>query len=69
MMSCRVKVGNRIWAMSRKRFQGLLQLASEQMPMGIYAVEKRGYAELMNQKCASKSQLKRAKRGWKAQGY
>lgn len=55
--------------MSRKRFQGLLQLASEQMPMGIYAVEKRGYAELMNQKCASKSQLKRAKRGWKAQGY
>lgn len=60
---------NRIWQMDRKRFQGLLELAGEQVPFGLYAVEKDGYAELLNLKCHSRSQLKQATRGWKAQGF
>lgn len=55
--------------MEQKRFQGLLKLASEQVPFGLYAVEKEDYAELLNLKCTSKSQLKQAKRDWKAQGF
>ena len=42
----RVKVGPRMFRMNRKEFQGLLQIAKEQVPMGIYAVAKADYAEL-----------------------
>lgn len=69
-VSClRVKIMNRVWEMSRRQFQGLLQMASEQVPFGVYAVEKGGYAELLNLKCTSKRQLKQAKREWNAQGF
>ena len=39
-----VKVMNRIYRMGRKEYQGLLELAKEQVPMGIYAVERNDYA-------------------------
>lgn len=69
MILLRVKVMDRVYQMDRTQFEGLLKLAGEQVPFGVYAVEKEGYAELLNQKCASKSQLKQAKRNWNAQGY
>lgn len=55
--------------MSRGQFRGLLTAASEQVPFGIYAVEKNGYAELLNQDCESKRQLKEKRRQWKSQGF
>lgn len=55
--------------MPRVRFRGLLTLASEQVPFGIYAVEKNGYAELLNQRCESKKQLKEGRRQWQSQGF
>ena len=55
--------------MSRKEYQGLLKVASEQVPFGIYAVEKKDYAELRCDKCESKSQLKKLTRGFKARGF
>lgn len=64
-----VKVANRLYRMSRKEYQGLLQVASEQVPFGIYAVEKKDYAELRCDKCESMSQLKKLTRGFKAQGF
>lgn len=42
----KVKVLNRTYRMSRKEYEGLLQMASEQVPFGVYAVEKGDYAEL-----------------------
>ena len=60
---------NRVYRMSQKEYQGLLQVASEQVPFGVYAVEKQGYAELRCDKCESKSQLKEMIRSFKAQGF
>lgn len=60
---------NRLYRMSQKEYQGLLQVASEQVPFGIYAIEKQGYAELRCDKCSSITQLKALARQFKAQGY
>ena len=58
-----------MYQMSQEEYQGLLKLASEQVPFGIYAVEKQGYAELRNDKCNSITQLKHLTRQYKAQGF
>lgn len=55
--------------MSQMEYQGLLKVASEQVPFGVYAIEKKGYAELRNDKCESNTQLKTLIRGFKAQGF
>ena len=65
----KVKVANRIYRMTKKEYEGLLGVASEQVPFGISAVEKKDYAELCNTKCKSATQLKKLKRGYKSQGY
>lgn len=65
----RVKVASRIYRMSRAEFQGLLEVAKEQVPMGIYAVEKSDYAELRCDHCDSISKLKRLKRQYNSNGF
>lgn len=55
--------------MSRKEYQGLLEIASEQVPFGVYAVEKEGYAELRNDHCKSSGQLKRLVRQFGSEGF
>lgn len=60
---------NRLYQMGQKEYQGLLQMASEQVPFGIYAIEKQGYAELRCDKCTSVTQLKNLTRQFKAQGF
>lgn len=60
---------NRLYQMNQKEYQGLLQVASEQVPFGIYALEKQGYAELRWDKCSSVTQLKSLTRQFKAQGF
>lgn len=55
--------------MSQLEYQGLLKVASEQVPFGIYAVEKKNYAELRCDKCKSVTQLKDLTRQFKAQGF
>lgn len=55
--------------MSQEKYQGLLQVASEQVPFGVYAVEKQGYAELRCDHCKSITQLKDLTRQFKAQGF
>ena len=44
-------------------------MAKEQVPLGIYAIEKQGYAELRCDKCSSVTQLKALTRQFKAQGF
>ena len=65
----KVKVMNRLYQMSRKEYQGLLQTASEQVPFGIYAIEKKEYGELRCDKCTSVTQLKNLTRQFKSQGF
>lgn len=64
----KVKVLNRTYRMSRKEYEGLLQMASEQVPFGVYAVEKGDYAELRHDRCRSITQLKALVRQFKRQG-
>lgn len=49
--------------------KGLLQIASEQVPHGVYALEKDDYAELRCDRCESTTQLKRLKRTFSQQGF
>lgn len=55
--------------MSRKEYQGLLEIASEQVPFGIYAVERQDYAELFCEKCKSRTELKEKIRNLKSHGF
>lgn len=58
-----------MYKMSKKEYEGLLKVASDQVPFGIYAVEKQEYAELRNDKCDSITQLKNLTRQFKSQGF
>lgn len=60
---------NRLYKMSQAEYQGLLKVASEQVPFGIYAIEKKEYAELRCDKCNSITRLKELTRQFKAQGF
>lgn len=44
-------------------------VAKPQVQMGVYAVEKKNYAELRCDKCTSRTQLKKMIRGYKKQGF
>lgn len=65
----KVKVMTRIYRMSQSEYQGLLKVASEQVPFGVYAVEKKDYAELRNDKCERVTQLKKLIRAFRQEGY
>ena len=60
---------NQIYKMSQSEYKGLLKIASEQIPFGIYAIEKNNYAELRCDKCNSVTQLKDLTRQFKVQGF
>lgn len=64
-----VKVGNRLYGMSRGAYEKLLGIASGQVPFGVYAVEKDGYAELKADRCKSVTALKELKRAYRTQGF
>lgn len=60
---------NRVYKMSHQEYEGLLEVASKQVPFGIYAIEKKDYAELRNDRCKSTTQLKNLTRNYKANGF
>lgn len=55
--------------MSQKEAQGLLQIASDNVEFGIYAVEKNNKLDMLNLKMPSKTAFKRQLRSFKAQGF
>lgn len=65
----RVKIANRLYRMSKAEYEKLLIVAKEQVPFGIYAVEKKDYAELQNIRCKSITELKDFTRKLKMQGF
>lgn len=64
-----VKVMNHLYRMNQNEYQGLLEIASEQVPLGVYALEKNNYAELRCDRCSSITQLKKLTQQFKAQGF
>ena len=58
-----------MYQMSRTEYQGLLKVAKGQVLFGIYAVEKKDYAELRCDKCNSMTQLKKLTRQFNQQGF
>ena len=64
-----VKIGAKTWRMSRKEYEGLLKVASEQVPFGVYAVEKADYAELRADHCQSSTKLKQLTQQFRQQGF
>lgn len=64
-----VKVANRLYRMSKDEYSRLLGIAKEQVPFGVYAVEKGDYAELQNVHCKSSTELKNIIRAFKSKGF
>lgn len=60
---------NRMYSMSQEEYKGLLEVASKQVPFGIYAIEKSDYAELRCDKCNSITRLKELTRQFKRKGF
>lgn len=58
-----------MYQMSKQELQKLLKIASDQVPFGVFAIEKGDYAELRNDRCKSITQLKSLIRQFRQQGY
>lgn len=67
-MQCTVVIGKRAWRMDEKGAKALLELASSKVQRGIYALRKGAdYYEIKNHHM-TKSQMKRARNAYRAQG-
>ena len=69
MKKCKVVIGKNAWEMTRTQVMSLLKIASEQIPFGIYAVQKGDYYEMRREHAESITQLKESRRNYKAQGW
>lgn len=65
----KVIINKSIYEMGRKEYRGVLKVASEQVPFGIYAVEKDGICELRKDTFDSKEKLKKAVAEYAAKGF
>lgn len=65
----KVKVKDRLYQRGRTEYEGLLKIAGEQVPFGVYAIEKSDYAELRCDKCKSITQLKTLTRQFNVRGF
>lgn len=65
----KVIIGNHAYDMTRKQSDGVLKVASEQIPFGIYAVEKDGIIELKKEKCRTKAKLQTLIRIFESKGF
>ena len=64
-----VKIGEKIWEVSRKRYESILAVGKEQVPFGVYAIEKDGQAEMRHDHCKSTTQLKALTRQFQSRGF
>ncbi len=65
----KILVKNSLYEMGRKEYKGVLKVARQQIPCGIYAVEKDGFCELRNDKFDSKEELKKAVAEYAEKGF
>lgn len=65
----KVIVNENVCEMGRKEYRGVLKVASQQIPCGIYAVEKDGFCELRKDTFESKEELKKVVAEYAAKGF
>lgn len=65
----KVIVNESVYEMGRKEYKGVLKVASEQIPCGIYAVEKDGICELRKDTFGSKEEFKKAVAEYTEKGF
>lgn len=65
----KVLVNNSLYEMGTKEYRGVLKIGSEQIPCGIYAVEKDGFCELRKDTFASKEELNKSVSEYVAKGF
>lgn len=65
----KVLIDKKIYQMGTNEYRRLLDIAKEQMPKGIYAIEKKGYAELKNKPARSTTELMWDVKSYKLLGF
>lgn len=65
----KVIVNESIYEMGRKEYRGVLKVESQQIPCGIYAVEKDGICELRKDTFDSKEELKKSVAEYVEKGF
>ena len=65
----KVRLGKKLYEMTEKELEGVLKIASEQVPFGIYAVRKDDYVELLRERHKTITQLKKSVRLYKQGGF
>lgn len=65
----KVLVNESLYKMGRKEYKVVLKVASEQIPCGIYAVEKEGICELRKDTFNGKEELKKSVAEYAAKGF
>lgn len=65
----KVIINKSIYEMNQKQADGVMKVASEHIPYGIYAVEKDGIIELRKDKCKSKAKLNALIQQFKSKGF
>ena len=69
MLMFNVKILNKMYKMPSKEALGLIRIAGERVPFGIYAVAKGDYIELTNIRPDSITKLKEEIRNLKREGF
>lgn len=64
-----VHILKKVYEMPDKEAEGLLKIAKEQVPFGVYAVRKDDQLFLLNMKAKSRTQLKKMIRAYKDEGF
>ena len=62
-------VNNHVYGMMRKQLNSVLKIASDQIPFGIYALEKDGICELRKDTFDSVGELERAVSEYELNGF
>ena len=65
----KIIINDSLYEMGRKEYKGVLKIASEQIPCGIYAVEKDGICELRKDTFESEEELKKAVAEYATKGF
>lgn len=64
-----VNMGDNTYKMSRDQFNTLLETAKKCMPFGVYAIEKRKVAIMLNERPKDKDDLLKQVEEYKSKGF
>ena len=65
----KVIVNDSVYEMTKKQLNGVLDIASKQIPFGIYAIEKDGICELRKDTFESGEELKQTVSDFEGKGF